>query len=775
MIPRACCPSSGEAGRATVRTVSRTWARLVLTLALAACSGSSPASKDSPRGAPEAMAAPMVMAQPAGPAVPPPDPREAALSKVTLRLLQEQHLLHKTIDDRVSRTAFEAYLKALDGGKMFLLTPDREKLERYADQIDDELRAGQLALAHAGATVFAERVVVVDKLVAQLLAAPLDHSNEEVYEIDPDKVALAATEDALRDRWRQRLELEVLERVAQMEARLDNKDKPARGAATGKGAPKAVKQGPPTTPPAAADDDDDDRGAVPLAQIPATAEGREEKARTDIAKTYASRFARLRTPGALDAAADLVNAVASALDPHTTYMPPADKANFDIAMTGSLEGIGAVLRERDHYIEVNEIVPGGASYRQGGLGAGDLILSVASADKEPVDTFDLRIDEVVKMIRGPKGTVVRLRVQKPTGQEETIAITRDVVVIEEAYARGAVLERKGGTPVGYIHLPSFYGGRDSRTSARDVRHLLEEMQARKVAGVILDLRSNGGGLLSDAIEMTGDLIDQGPVVQVQDSTGKREVFDDDRRGTAFDGPVVVMVDKFSASASEIVAGALQDYGRAIIVGTAPTHGKGTVQTLADLDRSTGGAMELGVFKLTIQQFFRVSGASTQLKGVVPDILLPDPAGHIDGGERKLEHAIAWSEIAPASYKRLMMPWSVPTLVQSSASRVTRNPLLSKIARTTSVLKQRMADTRVPLAKPAWEARRTQQRAALEAASPDFKAAPAKFTVQVIADPAATALPPSGSGKPDDRLKRWGDALARDPWVDESVNVLADMK
>ena len=767
-----------RAGRATVRTVSRTWARLVLTLALAACSGSSPVSKDSPRGTPEAMAAPMVVAQPAGPAVPPPDPREAALSKVTLRLLQEQHLLHKTIDDSVSKAAFEAYLKALDGGKMFLLTTDREKLARYADQIDDELRSGQLALAHAGATVFAERVVVVDKLVAQLLAAPLDLTNEEFSELDPDKVALAATEDALRDRWRQRLELEVLERVAQMETRLAAKDKPA------KGAPTAVKKGAPATPPAAgtspgggADptDDEEDRGAVPLAQIPATAEGREAKARADIAKTYASRFARLRTPAPLDAAADLVNAVASALDPHTTYMPPADKANFDIAMTGSLEGIGAVLRERDHSIEVNEIVPGGASYRQGGLGAGDIILSVASADKEPVDTFDMRIDQVVKMIRGPKGTVVRLRVQKPTGQEETIAITRDVVVIEEAYARGAVLERKGGKPVGYIHLPSFYGGRDSRTSARDVRHLLEELKARKVSGVILDLRSNGGGLLSDAIEMTGDLIDQGPVVQVQDSAGKREVFDDDRRGTAFDGPVVVMVDKFSASASEIVAGALQDYGRAIIVGTAPTHGKGTVQTLADLDRSTGGAMELGVFKLTIQQFFRVSGASTQLKGVVPDILLPDPAGHIDGGERKLEHAIAWSEVAAASYTPLMTPWSVPPLVQRSALRVAKNPLLSKIASTTSVLKQRMEDTRVPLAKPAWEARRTQQRAALEAASPDFKAAPAKFTVQVIADPAATVLPPSGNGKPDDRLKRWSDALARDPWVDESVNVLADMK
>src|SRR6185503_18511561 len=276
---------------------------------------------------------------------------------------------------------------------------------------------------------------------------------------------------------------------------------------------------------------------------------------------------------------------------------------------------------------------------------------VQQEKKDPVDVFDMRIDDVVKMIRGPKGTVVRLRVQKSTGTEETIAITRDVVVIEEAYAKGAVIQN-GKQSYGYIHLPSFYGGKGSpRTSSVDLKNLFHEMKQKKVGGVILDIRSNGGGLLSDSIDITGLLIDKGPVVQVADSDQQKEVLSDKKGGVEYDGPVVVLVDRFSASASEILAGALQDYRRAVIVGTGPTHGKGTVQTLADLDRATGGKIELGVLKITIQQFFRPSGASNQREGIKPDILLPDPAGYVDAGETSLKHAIAWSQISPAPFEK----------------------------------------------------------------------------------------------------------------------------
>jgi carboxyl-terminal processing protease len=557
----------------------------------------------------------------------------------------------------------------------------------------------------------------------------------------------------------------VLERVAQMEARL-TPTKTAKSPAV-PGAPGRPKE-------PSKDADDANGGAIRLADIPKTKEAREAKARADVAKSYAARFTRLAHPAEGDAAADVVNAVASSVDPHTSYLPPADKANFDIQMHGSLEGIGAVLREKDDYVEIVELVPGGAAWRQGQLDPGDLILAVSSGKQESVDAVNMRIDEVVGLIRGPKGTVVTLRVRKATGLEETVAITRDVVVVEEAYAKAAVITKKGQPPYGYIHLPSFYGGDGSpRDSASDVRRLLRELGAKKVAGVVIDVRGNGGGLLGDAIEMSGELIDAGPVVQVRDSNGRRQVLGDEKAGVDFAGPVVILVDRFSASASEILAGALQDYRRAVIVGTSPTHGKGTVQTLIDLDRATGGKLGLGVFKLTIQQFFRVNGSSTQRRGVTPDILLPDPAGYIESGERQLEHALPWSQIAPAKHEDWAATWNVASLAAASTARVANDPVFAKVTKLTQLMKAREADTRVPLAEADFTKQRERQRAELDAASPKLDESPKRFSVVPLDEPAPVAA--GSNGKKDSRVAKWRDNLARDPWVDESLSVLGDMK
>ena len=780
--------------------------RLMLLVAvLAACKPNQPPPNEARAAAPEVQMVPAGQTPGVGQVapLPPPDPREKLLSGAVLGLLEGEHLLQKKLDDEVSKIAFKTYIEGLDAGKMFLLKSDRDSLARYADRIDDELRSGSLDLAHDGSKIYVSRVAVVEKMVAGLLTKPLDLTNDESVELDPEKLDLAADDKELEDRWRKRLELEVLERINGMEARLkleaerakakaeeDKKggkkaavdDKKGGKATAKKDAKKDDKAKDPaaadsTKPPQTADkseDDDEAASTVPVAQIPATPEGRETKAREDLAKTYAGRFARLKAPAQIDAAAELINAVAAALDPHTNYLPPAEKANFDIRMTGSLEGIGAVLREKEHLIEIVEVVPGGASWRHGGLQAGDLILSVQQEKGEPVDVFDMRIDEVVKMIRGPKGTTVRLRVQKPTNQEQTVSITRDVVVLEESYAKGAVIQQKGKPAMGYIHLPSFYGGRNSpRNSADDVKTLLREMKQQKVAGVIIDIRSNGGGLLTDAIKITGHLIDQGPVVQVKDSDGQKEVLSDDARGIVYDGAVILLIDRFSASASEIVAGALQDYGRAVIVGTN-THGKGTVQTIADLDRATGGQVELGVLKITIQQFFRPSGSSVQLQGVAPDISLPDPAAHIESGERELDQAIPWSQITPSPFTKWGMPWDVKALAAKSAARVAKHPLLTKISTATAVLAGRKNDTKVPLMKSAWEARRTEQKAALEAASPDLKKAAPGFTVKAMGDAPAPMAAPGPNGKADDTQAKWRENLSKDPWVEECLNILGDM-
>jgi carboxyl-terminal processing protease len=735
-----------------MRLPSRT---LLALIAAAACNAKSSSPGEQPRQA-QTASAPLASATApaAAAAATPSDPREATLAETVLQLLEREHLLHKKIDDSVSQEAFKLYLDRLDAGKLFLLKSDRDALAKYADQIDDELRSGNLELAHEGEKIFEQRVAEVSNIVADILAKPMNHDDDETYELDPKKVQPPASEDELRDRWRRKLELEVMERVGTMEDRL-------AAEAKAKSDPKKKTE----------EKKSDDR-SLPIATIPKTLPEQEAKARADLAKSYASRFARLREPGKLDAAADLINAVTAALDPHTDYLPPSDKANFDIEMSGSLEGIGAALREKDDYIEVSELVPGGAAWRQGGLAPGDLILSVANEGQDPVDIVNMRLDDVVKMIRGKKGTVVTLRIRKADGHEETLSITRDVVVIEEAYARAALLGRKGAPQVGYIHLPSFYGT-GKRTSAKDLDRLFGEMKAKKVAGVILDLRSNGGGLLQDAVDITGELIDQGPVVQVRDSRGKKDVLGDDDKGVTYDGPLVVLVDQFSASASEILAGALQDYHRAVIVGTASTHGKGTVQTLADLDRVSGSKQDLGVLKLTIEQFFRVSGDSTQRQGVKPDILLPNPNGYIDSGESSLEHALPFVRIDGVPHDDWHFTAKVPDLVAKSGARVAKDPLLSKIANAVAVLKSRKEDTKVPLAMKAWEDRRKQQKAELDAASPDMEKATPRLTVTTVEDTPVPA--PGPGGKTDDRLTKWKDALARDPWVDECVSILADMK
>jgi carboxyl-terminal processing protease len=682
------------------------------------------------------------------------DPREAELAAVTLHLFENDHLLRPKIDDNISNSAFKMYMERLDSEKMFLLKADTDALGKYETQIDDELRSGDLKLAHEGSAKFVARVAVVDKDVQQLLAAPFDLTKPEMVELDAKKLTFAATEDELKDRWRQRLELEVLERVEQMDTRLH----PEKEKAT---KPHAAKKAPPPPP--------------PPKDIPATFEGQEAKARADLAKSYAARFTRLEHPGALDAASDLVNSVALSLDPHTDYLPPADKANFDIAMTGSLEGIGASLGEHDHYIEVKDVIPGGAAWREGELNIGDLILSVSQDGKDPVDTADMHIDDVVKMIRGPKGTIVHLRVQKQSGIESTISITRDKVVVEATYARGAVLSKKGGELVGYIHLPSFYGGSDpgQRTASGDIKELIGQLKAKKVSAIILDLRGNGGGLLGDAVELTGELVDEGPVVQVKNSQDQKKVLGDDEPGEDFTGPVIVMIDRFSASASEIVAAALQDYHRAIIVGTA-THGKGTVQTLADLDRVTGGKYDLGVLKLTIEQFFRINGVSTQREGVKPDIELPDSYGYLDTRESSLDHALPASKIDPVKHDDWPATYDLGSLAARSSARVAKDPILAKISSTVEVLSARRKDTRMPLDRAGWDARRKEMDKALDAVSPDFADAPARLDVAAVEDLHAPKIAPVAGRTIDDRVTKWRDGLARDPWIAECYSILGDL-
>jgi carboxyl-terminal processing protease len=743
-------------------------------LAVVACNN--PNATPSPTSA-ETTTKPIVDAPPPGVDLPEVerDPREALLAQGFRTFLSEEHLRQRDIDDALSREAFDEYLEALDGGKLYLLSSHESQLRKMADRLDDQLAAGNLRIARMGAGLMKERRMAVAKMVATILAKPFDLDKDESVQTDPEKLTFSATDSELQDRWRKVLKLQALERIARMEKLAETLAKGGSGGAPGSGgtpgsggsggAGGAGGAGPSIEPP------------------PATLEGKEAKAREEMRTSYEARFKRLLDIDALDPAQRFLNAFASVFDPHTLYLPPADKANFDISMSGSLEGIGAALGVKDHFIEVRELVPGGASWRQGKLEAGDLILAVAQHRKKPVDVTDMPIDKVVQKIRGKKGTVVTLTVKKPDGRVTDISITRDVVVIEAAYARGAVLDLGASSdPVGYINLPSFYGSTRrspgaavERSAAADVGKLLDVFQKSKLSGVILDLRGNGGGLLSHARDIVGHLIATGPVVQSRDAKGKMSVEADRDPRIAFSGEVIVMTDRFSASASEIVAGAIQDYGRGAIVGTGPTHGKGTVQILVDLDRlrPTDVGDPLGVLKLTIQQYFRVTGASTQSKGVIPDVTLPDPAGYVESGERFLDHPIPWSSVDPLRFERWPgTSWVSKGLADKSKSRVVSEAAFEKIAARNALLEKRQSDTLVPLQRKAWLVRRDAFTAELDGVDAKLSDGPARFSVKPIN---YSKSPPPQDKKLKKRLQQWQDDLAHDPWVQEALNVVDDMR
>jgi carboxyl-terminal processing protease len=388
-------------------------------------------------------------------------------------------------------------------------------------------------------------------------------------------------------------------------------------------------------------------------------------------------------------------------------MPPTTKEDFDIHMRGSLEGIGAVLQEDDGYIKVSRIIPGGAADRQKELQAEDIILMVAQGAAEPVDIVDMRIRDAVELIRGDKGSEVWLTVKKPDGVVTHIKIIRDVVQLEETFAKSAVMPETDGKGVyGYMKIPSFYrdfentrDGGDGRNVTDDVRQELKDLEAKNIKGLILDLRNNGGGALVDAVKIAGLFIKYGPVVQVKTSGEEPEVLYDNDPEIQYDGPLVVLVNKFSASASEILAGALQDYNRAVVVGADHSYGKGTVQTLLNLDDympfmgfNLSQYKPMGALKMTTQKFYRISGESTQHKGVVPDIILPDRFKFVEAGEQYLENSLEWDRIDPVSFT----PWhnlpDAANLKSLSEKRVSTDDDFKEIVKEAEEAKKRQEET-----------------------------------------------------------------------------------
>ncbi|MBR9861299.1 tail-specific protease [bacterium] len=574
------------------------------------------------------------------------DTGEEVLLKAITENLFYYHYDPVDLDNDFSKKAYTLYIKTLDPNKRLFIQKDIDVLEEYQTKIDDQIKDGSYEFFDKTNELLKKRMAQTEEYFEDIMKEPFDFDKKEDVELSED-IPYVKDEKALKERWRKYLKYNVLTRVHK-ELRAQEKAK---------------------------ENKDSNVTIQPFDSL-------EAKARAGVLKTHRDWYKRLNRLNRKDRLSIYVNSITAVYDPHTNYYPPKDKENFDIQMSGQLEGIGAQLQEKDGYIKITNIIPGGPAALQGDLKENDLILKVAQENEEAVDIIDWRIDDAVKLIRGKKGTKVTLTVRKPDGSVKDIIITRDVVILEETFAKSLIIHDQDKKKAGYVYLPSFYAdfrNPKGRFSWKDVKAEVEKLKRDGVEGIIIDLRNNGGGSLDDVVKMAGLFIDEGPVVQIKEKGRMANVMKDTKAGTDWDGPLVIMVNEFSASASEILAAAMQDYNRAVVIGSASTHGKGTVQRFLELNQSLRNKSipNLGSIKLTTQKFYRINGDATQLKGVSSDVLLPDYYMYIHTGEKEHDYPMEWDQIESSTYDAAL--YGVPSnVISNSSARVAASPTFKLI-------------------------------------------------------------------------------------------------
>lgn len=667
--------------------------------------------------------------------------KEKTVLKAIMAGLEHSHFTDWSLNDELSEKAYTQYIDRIDAQKKFFLQEDLARLDFFKKDIDDQIKNGDLTLLDVSLDILNRRIAESQTYYRDILAEPFDLTVSEVVETDEEKFAHAATKEELREIWRKSLKYQVIARMAN---KLTDQEKEA-----------------------------DTDESVEIKTIPEL----EEEAREKVLARHDSWFKRIEKLNREDRFATYINSVIGVLDPHTGYFPPKKKEDFDISISGRLEGIGARLTTQDEgYIKVIEIVPGSPSSLQGELEPEDLILKVAQAEEEPVDVVDMRLDDAVQLIRGKKGTEVRLTVKKLDGTIKVIPIIRDIVINEESYAKSAVVKHaENNESVGMIYLPKFYtdftktGG---RTCSEDVRKEIEKLKDEGIDKLILDLRGNGGGSLQDVVEMVGLFIDRGPVVQVKSREGFPYVLEDKDPKIHFDGELVVMVDHFSASASEIFAAAIQDYDRGTIVGSSSTYGKGTVQRFYDLDRyvrnpAVADMKPLGSLKVTTQKFYRVNGGATQLKGVQADVIYPDTYSYIDIGEKELDFAMPWSEISPVSYDR----WTSTDMVNVDRETIEQDENFQKMDEYAHIFKERRERSSYPLN---FDEYLTFKRANDSITEKYKDLNSVKIEDLVVSSLESDALAIGEDEAKKDRQESWFEKLEEDIYLKEAVSLLTSL-
>ena len=658
--------------------------------------------------------------------------KDKLLMQLITYLLEEGHFEPKDINDAFSEGLYTSFLKQVDPFKNYFYQSDINEFESFKTDLDDQILNHNVSFFNLVYERLLTRIEDSKKVYSQVLNTPFEYNLEETFNTDYENKSYAVSKSEMKDNWRKQLKFSTLSNYHDL----------------------------------VTDEEETKKSNIEL----------EVEARETTLKSLNETATYIDDMRREDWLSMYINAIAEEFDPHTFYFAPQDKDRFDAQMSGKYEGIGARLQKRMDEISITELISGGSAWRQNKLEVGDIIMKVRQEEElEAVNVVGMRLDDAVKLIKGPKGTNVILTLKKVDGTVEDLSIPRDEIILEETYAKSTIVE-KDGTTFGVINLPKFYidfEDVNSRNAATDVKKEIERLKAEGMQGLVLDLRNNGGGSLKTVVDMGGLFIKEGPIVQVRSTGEDKEVLKDTDRSIEWDGPLVILVNELSASASEILAAAMQDYKRAIVIGSKQTYGKGTVQNIVDLNRmvrsNTNG--DMGAFKFTTQKYYRINGGSTQLEGVKSDVVVPDRYSYIDIGEKDQDNPLEWDEIASANYNVWESTFDYQTTIQNSKDRMNSSAEIKLIDDNARWIKT-MKDQSV------YQLNFSKYSQALELNEIEAK----RFDVlsDYQTDLTFESLPYERPLMEQDSVfkinrARWHENLSKDIYIEEAINVLNDLK
>jgi len=694
--------------------------------------------------------------------------KDKMLLELLTFVVEKGHYDPAKIDDTFSKGIYKDYIEALDPSKRFFLQSDIDEFAKYETLLDDQLVNKELTFFNLTYNRLMKRMAEGKEFYKNILNLPFDYSIDETFNTDYEKAPYAKNVQELKERWRKQIKLSTLSSLTDRLKIQENKEKGI--------VDKDVKSSSDDLKPGDSvgglANSDTDKSA---SDKPKSFEELEKITRDSSLKSLDEYFGFMEDLTRDEWFSVYVNSITARFDPHTNYFPPEEKERFDVSISGKFEGIGARLQKKNDFTEITDLISGGPAWRGKLLESGDVIMKVAQGNKEPVDIVGMRLDDVVKKIKGPKGSEVRLTVKKVDGSIKTISIIRDVVEIEETYVKSSVVERNG-LKYGVIYLPKFYiefENKDGRDAGKDVAKEVKSLKNEGVNGIVFDVRDDGGGSLSTVVDIAGLFIEQGPIVQVKSAGRQKEVLFDRDKKIEWDGPLVIMVNSFSASASEILAAAIQDYKRGIIIGSKQTYGKGTVQNVIDLNQfvRSSDKGDLGALKTTTQKFYRINGGSTQLEGVSSDVVMPDRYAYLKMGERDLDNAMPWDKIDAAPYNVWMNNAKFNKAIADSKNRIAQNQQFRLIEENAKWIDERSKENDYSLKLEEFK----KNQKAIEETNKKFKLiADYDYNLKFTSLPLeAEAMKTDASLK--EKRQRWHESLSKDIYVEEALNILDDLQ